>query len=70
MIIELDRLVIEWESLELVIKEEVHGLFSQLHSQALQEGYVVVNQLIVILSDVKACTGNQLIHEGVSENVN
>ena len=70
MIVELDCLVIERESFKLVIKEEVHRLLSQLQRETLQEGHIVIDDLVVILGDhVEVLAPDQLIQETVPEDV-
>lgn len=49
MVVELNSLVVEGESFELVIEEEVDCLFIQLESQTLQERDVVVYKFIVFV---------------------
>ena len=70
MIVELDSLMIERERLELVIKEEVHRLLSQLQRETLQEGHIVIDDLVIILGDhFEVLASNQLIQETVPEDV-
>jgi hypothetical protein len=70
MIVELDSLMIERERLELVIKEEVHRLLSQLQRETLQEGHIVIDDLVIILGDhFEVLASDQLIQETVPEDV-
>jgi hypothetical protein len=70
MIVELDSLMIERERLELVIKEEVHRLLSQLQRETLQEGHIVIDDFVIILGDhFEVLASNQLIQETVPEDV-
>jgi hypothetical protein len=70
VIVEFDSLVIERESLELVIKEEIHRFLSQLQSETLKEGHIVIDDLVVILGDyVEVLASDQLIQETVPKDV-
>ncbi len=68
MIIEFHGLVVEWESLEFVIEEEIHCLLIELKSQTLQERHVVVNHFI-ILGKIEIVL-YQFIHKGMSKHIN
>jgi hypothetical protein len=61
MIVELDRLMIQGKSLELIIEEEIDSFLSQLESETLQEGDVIIDQFIIILCDVKVSAADQFI---------
>ena len=70
MIIELDRLMIQRKSLELIIKEEVDRLLSQLQRETLKEGHIVVDDLVIVLGHhIELLASNQLIQETVPEDV-
>jgi len=67
VIVQLDGLVIERESLELIVEEEVHCLLSQLECQALKERDVIVDQLIIAQVELRA--PDQLVHESMREDI-
>lgn len=70
MIVELYCLMIERECLEFVIKEKVHRLLSQLQRETLQEGHIVIDDLVIILGDhFEVLASDQLIQKTVPENV-
>ena len=70
MIVELYCLMIERESLELIIKEEVDRLLSQLQCETLKEGHIVVDDLVIVLGHhIELLASNQLIQETVPEDV-
>ena len=62
--------MIERESLELVIEEEVNSLFSQLQRETLEKGHIVIDDLVIVLGHhVKLLASDQLIQESVPEDV-
>ena len=67
MIVEFDCLVIQRESFELIVKEEVNSLFIQFERETLQEGHVIVH-ILIIIGEIEV-ERDQLIKESIAKQV-